>query len=334
MKSSPYRVLILGLCFGAACLLSLELLLRIRLVRKVLPLPSPYYNSSTMLREDLLEKYQKSDGSPEVVFMGSSISRANAEIGLFQQLTGKRSFGLGMSGLSPGRTEVYWRHFWSSRVGKPEVILHFVRTADLAEDYDARSDKELALGRIERGWLADPSSKKSLDERLLKSRVMQYYGSISKAIAGERHPFFGDPFVTDKYGSLAYHDSLVTTDPDYVRRSHHEGKYGSFAKMMKGSNAIAILRKLQNEVGTTYVLVYCPEYIDAWESPDDLADWRRSLRSMCDRSGFLFVDPTGLDPAFVKDPSNYHDYIHFDEKGARKFTHLLVQALTDQQLLR
>ena len=329
MKQSPYLVLVKGLAFGLASLVLLEILLRIPLVRKFLPLPSPYYNTSIMLREDVLRQYRAKYGDPKVLFMGSSISRADPNIGLFQQLTGKNTFGLGMSAMSPGRTEVYWQHFWKTRLAKPDMVLHFVRTTDFTEKYDPADDSELSKGRIERDWLANPSGGETLNERLLSFRLAQYYGCLSKAIAGDRHPFFSDPFVTDIFGCKSEPDSILLSNPGFVRSSHHEGKYGPFSAMMSRSNSFQILRRLQNEVGGEYVLVYCPEYIEAWESPAELADWWKSLKSLCERAGFMFVDPTSLDPSFVSDPSNYHDFIHYDQKGAERFTRLLVQALGD-----
>lgn len=329
MNRSPYFVLFKCLLLGLGCLAALELLLRIPQVQRFIPLPSPYYTQSVMARERTLNQYKIRFGNPEWVTMGSSIARANVNIGKLQAAAGARCFGLGLSSMSPGRAEIYWDRFWSKRVSSPKLVLHFVRVNDLTEHYDYGKDEVLEKGRIERSWRHAPSGQPTMEEKLLSFKTAQYYGAVSKAIAGDRHPFFGDPFVTDIYGCKSEPGSLADMSRDEARRKHQEPLIGPCRESMSNSNSMEIFRRMNAKLGGRYVVVFCPEFIDAWQSGLVLQEWHHALALKFREANIAFVDPTAKASSFVEQPENYIDFIHYSQKGAEEFTNLLVTALRE-----
>jgi hypothetical protein len=307
---------ILGL---ALCLLVLEIGLRQGVLKRVLPWPSPFYNEEVVRRTELLGRF----GGPDVVFIGSSITRSNVNSGLVSSLTGRRCFGLGLSALSPGANLLMWKNHWSKLVDSRALVVHIMRPSDFDDFYEPRSDSNLLKGRHERGWI-DPGNRSILDQEWFpRLKLSDYYGSVSKALTSNRRPIMATPFKTDEFGFGAYAEVLSSSREKALMSSN--APIQSFEKSLASGNIEDIVADFKSILGNRYVIAICPEYVLKWRAPEDSVVFEQQLRDFGVKAGVRVVVPeTG---AMFRDRSHFSDFTHYAEKGADVYSRALAKEL-------
>jgi hypothetical protein len=334
MKATyPYSAYLKPLAGLGLTLLGIEGFLRVAPVKKLIPLPSPYYSEIVVDRVETLARFQRKYQNPKIVVIGSSIARANVDSGLLGAKLKTPTFGLGLSALSPGRTELYWNRLWKDKVGQPELILHIMRGKDFTDAYNAFKDEQTLKGRIERQWLTpqgtDPLSRAPFSDL----RTTAYYGAVSKSISGQRRPFLGTAFATDEFGTRSEKEAMVGARYEKAQKLYKDSLLGSFEATTQRANTLDIIRRFHQQYGTRYVIVFCPEFINAWSDPGQIWQWQENIQSLMITEGVRFVSPLATETTFCKSNELFFDYVHYNQAGARRFTELLAKQISARNYL-
>jgi hypothetical protein len=302
-----------------------EAALRQGFIKRLLPLPSPYYNEEVLLRTDLLEKYVALRGQPALVVIGSSIARSNVDAEVLSESLGRNCFGLGLSGLPPGSTFLMWEKYWSNRIHKNTKVVHLLRPEDFSYPYERSNDPALQKGRIERGWI-DARDQSVLDAPWFPGlRLKDYYGALSKAISSSRRPFLKSPFLTDALGTRPYTVALSTEREGMIRALTSPNL--RFKESLQKGDIREILLEFKRALGTRYLVAICPEYVGKWNAPVDSARWESEVCKFGQDIGIPVLLP--VSQAFSQDRGNYADFTHFVEQGSSEYSARLGQAILE-----
>lgn len=329
------RELGLSLALLLPCLLGIEHVMRTETVYRLLPLARPYYTFDVTRRIHDLEQLVADEGRLDVLFVGSSVTRAAIDPRHFdRELRQKKrgdvvSFNGGMSSMFPSGAKLYLEHVWLERA-RPRFVLHGIREAELASR--AKRPKYLQHGRIEalwlqRSWIADVQAA-LLDELTL----LQYRGTLitvlSRAKDGKRlHIRERGEQASDERGFRREKRPLARARRGGSKRLWRYGGKPDDKRYARSLPALEAMHELCRRNGATYVLVNMPEHPERFGKRHGRAlfdDYHRRTRAWARAHGVALLDVTDAQLGAFADDRWYSDYHHLSPEGARRFTELLA----------
>jgi hypothetical protein len=312
-------------------LIFFELFLGTKLPNRLLPMPAPYYSEAVLLRDKTLDKFKMERGEPEVVVIGSSVAYTNVVVEKLGEELGKRAFGLGLPGIAPGSVEQFWRHHWSAKVPDAKTVLMVLRPRDIVSDYVPEEDAKLMGSRIERGWIK-PAERSVLDESWWpKTRLADFYGSLSKAISAQRKPLLGVSFWNDDFGNQLQEGVIdLQTEARIVAEPRYKGSEAD--GLATRTNWVDMIEKIKSQVKGRFIVVYSPDFGKCWDEEKGGERWAAETMRVLRSRSIECVAPLANDHKFMNDRESYEDIAHFTKPAAMKFTLALIQDLKSMGL--
>ena len=329
------RELGLSLALLLPCLLSIELMMRTETVYRGLPLARPYYTFDVTRRIHDLERLVAEEGRLDVLFVGSSATRAAIDPKHFDEELRRTkrgdvvSFNGGMSSMYPSGAKLYLEHVWLERA-RPRFVLHGIREAELASR--AKRPNYLRHGRIEALWLQG-SPIAALQAALLDElKLLQYRGTLNTVLSRAKD---GEPWhirergesVSDERGFRREKRPLAKTRRRGSKRLWKYGGKPEDERYARSLPALEAMHELCKRSGATYVLVNLPEHPERFGKrygPAFFDDYHRRTRAWARARGVALLDVTDAQLGAFADDRWYSDYHHLSPEGAEHFTEMLA----------
>jgi len=326
--------LVFGLLAGA------EYALRIPRIFDLLPLPRPYYTYDVSRRLQHLERLLDERGRLDVLFIGSSVVRADISPTVFDAVASQKighpvvSFNGGFSKMYPTGAVLYVENLWLPRT-RPRLIIHGVREAELASQQHA--PYYLKHGRLESLWMSDDPWDR-LEAKLVGTvHLLQYRGALAKIVS--RLADGGAVNVRER-GEMVTDARGYRTEPGSLTRSRGRGKrnwrYDSPPKpgrYGRGFPAIEHIHALCKKAGIQYVLVHLPEHPTRFETsvgPAVWTDYKDRIRAFAAQHDIPYVDVTDGDLSVFGHARFFSDFHHMRPEGTKLFSTMLAERIVER----
>lgn len=324
MEQLSLKPIILALGLTVVCY---EVGLRIPALAKLAPKPKPFYDAGVSDRVSKLETLVKAKGSVDILAVGSSVVRTNIlpktmmEVWATQGNTSS-IFNAGLSALQPNEV-VFMTENLLLGAAKPKVVVQFVRGEEAVSEVTAEKSSTLSKGRVERSWQAGQELGDNVWKLTRFSKMAEYYGSMSNALAVPLKPLNGLTFPTDGDGfgptkvmlpETRKIAPLLLEQPDCNTRSRMVGPFPAL------EIALSKAKELSKKHGVRWVIVPIPEHPSKWKEPEAFADLVRTLEKLATDKGLEFTNPFGTDLHALENEDWWSDYHHMSPTGAEELS--------------
>lgn len=314
--------------FVLAAMVAAEAALRVPAVRLLLPARTHYYHASIAQRLDDLEQVVAAHGGVDVLFVGSSIVRADVHPLMFDRVFEPDrlvSFNAAMDGIWPAGVELYLRNLWLE-AARPRVVVQGIRFPELRVTTPAKHESQIWAGTVEAGWRRDNVFATAASAMAQRLRVLQYRRALTNTLhryaAGAPGRVTGDVSIRGHEPRPVSFEALETMKADLS----NDGSCGEGA-CDPGFAAIRLTRDAARQAGADYVLLNVPEHGSRWSGTDGASRYRQyldSVRAFAGVEGIPFVDPTEGDPFRFDAPHAYADLSHMTSAAAGRFSTMLA----------
>jgi hypothetical protein len=327
-----------------------EGLLRLPVVEAVWGKPDLHYRFDVQVRQEALEAFLDDHEQLDVLFVGSSVVRANINPLAFDDYLATQgisvaSFNGGLTALWPDQARIYLERFWLKRA-EPLVIVQSIRYEELVTPRPISDFAGWENGRYEPIW--DSSSPVApIQEFLLdNSRLAQYSGRLARYFSEPRtrsRPTLRPPIDERGFSGASHYLPEVLMSVDRLEVPGGRAATDGFSNPIEpstfepGLGVLAETVAVARAAGAEYVLVNMPEHGDKFLShPDGEARYRffvEALAAFAEEQGVAFVDLTGGDALLFATDEPFSDFHHFNQQGALDFTLQLAKAFDEMGLL-
>lgn len=332
---SIWRILLTRTTFVAvAGVLATELLLRVPVVRAVLPQAVPHYSYGVEKRLRALDRMRAEEGDVDLLVVGSSVVWANLRPLVLDRHLSRRDapvrvFNGGLSGLVPDQVRLYLEHLLLDRA-KPRVVLQGVRFPELASGRAADDFERLARARVERLWLEDDWWSRMRAAAVEHSALLYYRGALTDFWSRVRWPpgrLRG--FDIDRRGWSPSRGSLTAFREQGRTMAAREESWPA-AEVAAGLDALARTAALCRDRGIDYLVLDVPEHGEQWSTPAGRALHRRYLDALR-AFGVAHEVPVLIlgegDPRAWQQDRWFADGHHMSRDGAQRFSRQVAAAL-------
>ncbi len=330
MEQLSLKPLILAL---GLTVVTYEVGLRVPALAKLAPKPKPFYDAGVSDRLSKLESVVKSGGPVDVLAVGSSVVRTNILPKTMMQVwsgqgTNSSVFNAGLSALQPDEV-VFMTEKLLLTSANPKVVVQFVRGEEAVSEVTAEKSSTLSKGRIERSWQAGQELGDNVWKLTHSSKMAEYYGAMSNALAVPLKPLNGLTFPTDAEGFGPTRVLLSETrkiapslleQPECNTRERMSGAFPTLEIALSKAKALATKR------GVRWVIVPMPEHPSKWKDPEAFADFVGRLEALAKDKGLEFANPFGTDLYAFDKEEWWSDYHHMSPAGAEELSRRFASA--------
>jgi hypothetical protein len=338
-----------GLCAVIVIVLA-ELLLRVPGINSAIGRPDLYYWAGVDERLEAIEQTEAEAGPIDVLFIGSSVVRTNIRPFVFDEAAADAgveivSFNGGLSGLRIDAVRLYAEEFWLDRLA-PRVVMQFVRYNELLDPEPVETYRRFDQGRYEPLWVSDTPSARFRALLLDRSRLAQYSGLLTDALADPTEAFEDEiGFAIDSRGWNATQRALVDLldqlDPSEIPGGDvATGGYRNpidATLFVEGLSMLAETIEAVRAAGAAYVLVNMPEHGDKFllapDGEERYAAFVEILRAFATEQGVAFIDVTDGDASTYATVEPFSDFHHMTPNGAEALTKELARRAASSGLL-
>jgi len=315
-----------------------EVGMRVPALARVAPKPKPFYDAGVSDRLGKLNAFVQSRGAADVLVIGSSVVRTNVVPRIVMdawQSSGveSRVFNAGLSALQPAEAIFFAERLLLDKA-KPKVVIQFVRGEEAASEVTLANSTTLPKGRIERTWLADSKTGDNVWKLTQASKMAEYYGAMSNALAVPLRPLNGLTFPTDAEGfgptqvKLADTRTVapgLLTQPDCNTLDRMSKPFPTLEASLKEAQRLATAK------GIRWVVVPMPEHPSKWKQPEAFALFTKQLESLAKNYGLEFANPFGNDLTALENEDWWSDYHHMSPKGAEELSRRFAAGWSPQR---
>lgn len=304
--------------------------------------PDLYYSGDVTVRLDALDEVLAMEGRVDVLFVGSSVVRANIRPLEFDRTLAEAGFDVvsfngGLSAAWPGTVRLYVDGLWLEEVN-PGVVVQAIRFEELVNASLSQQAGGGIEGRYESLW-RNESAASTIGELVLdSSRLAQYSGWLTTLLADSESPLAGTVrFVIDDRGYAATRGTLtqrIADAADIVDIPGGSAAKNGFVQTFEPSTFSVGLAMLADTIdatrasGSEFVLFNMPEHGDKFLSREDGAaryeSYVEALRNLAAEKGIVFVDFTNADASIYAADEPFADFHHMTPDGAKELTRRLA----------
>jgi hypothetical protein len=334
VSTTVFRNAAISLSAVLLMLLGVEAALRTDTLYDFLPAPRPYYVHDVSRRLRGIERLRREHDRIDVLFVGSSVVRADFQPERFDQLMRKLtrkpmlSFNGGLQTMFPSGLLLYMRHVWLD-AAHPRYVFHGVREAELAT---RAGPSYLRRGPTESGWLENTWLSRLRSALIEHLRLAQYAGSMTKILGRLSdgtlmNTLEEDEQKTDGRGWRAERVKLARkrkAKSGRLWKYHHQVNPKRYDRVLP---MLTEMHELCERAGAQYVLVNMPEHPARFDTATGHAifdDYEQRIRAWAANNDVPFLDVTNSSLDVFTEDELYSDYHHMSPKGARKFTDMLA----------
>lgn len=311
-----------------------EAILRLPLVESAIGPPSIYYQPEVQERLEALAAVEAERGEVDVLFVGSSVARSNISPLVFDAELAAAgydvvSFTGGLGGMRIDPARLYLERLWLEE-SVPDVVVQAVRYEFVAESAPVEAFWPFDHGKYEQLWLSDSPLAPVQEAALSRSRLIQYAGLLTGALARPESALVPDAVPIDERGFTGATGKLIGDRRPIVEIPGGDAAVHGYQAPLNDAafEALSETIALVRQSGADYVLLNMPEHRARFgPQPRGQELYLRYVNALAEfaaEQGVPFIDLTGGDVNAFDDDKLWANYIYFTTEAAEALTRLLA----------